>query len=87
VFVETLDRVLKAMAPNAVMVPRLTTGMTDSRFLRALGAEAYGFIPMHPETPLKEIAPGVHGDNEKVNIKSLSFATEFLLRVATETLS
>jgi len=86
-FCETLERVLKAMAPNAVMVSRLSTGMTDSRFLRALGAEAYGFIPMHPETSLKEIAPGVHGDNEKVNVKSLRFATEFLLRAAKETLS
>lgn len=85
-FCESLERILREMAPNAELVPRLCTGMTDSRFFRALGAEAYGFIPMHPETPLREVSQGVHGDNEKVNIKSLAFTTEYLLRVANETL-
>jgi acetylornithine deacetylase/succinyl-diaminopimelate desuccinylase-like protein len=61
------------------VVAQLNTGMTDSRFFRQMGAEAYGFIPGCPTQDIREILPGVHGDNEKIGVPSIEFATRFLM--------
>jgi len=47
-----------------------------------MGAEAYGFISSSPTQNIKEILPGIHGDNEKIDIPSIEFATRFLLEVS-----
>ena len=31
---------------DAIVAPKMTTGGTDSRFLRVKGVPAYGFVPM-----------------------------------------
>jgi acetylornithine deacetylase/succinyl-diaminopimelate desuccinylase-like protein len=85
-FIDTLSQILKRHAGEVTIVSQLNTGMTDSLFFRQLGAEAYGFIPTAPTQDFKEILPGVHGNNEKIDIPSIEFATKYLLDVTQEVL-
>jgi acetylornithine deacetylase/succinyl-diaminopimelate desuccinylase-like protein len=66
------------MAPNAAVVPMMSSGSTDGAELRAAGIPTYGILPM----PLDEVDElRMHGDNERVPIASLGWATEYLYRV------
>ena len=65
-------------------VPAVTVGFTDSRFLRPLGAEVYGFNPHHPNAdPMRS---GVHGNNEYLEVSSLLLRTKNALALACLTL-
>lgn len=81
-FLDILTEILRKHAGEVNAIAQLNTGMTDSRFFRQMGAEAYGFIPSSPTQNIKEILPGIHGDNEKIDIPSIEFATRFLLEVS-----
>jgi acetylornithine deacetylase/succinyl-diaminopimelate desuccinylase-like protein len=62
------------------LVPALTVGFTDSRFVRPLGAEVYGFSPHHPTAePLRS---GVHGNNEFMEVESLLLRTKFAIALS-----
>ena len=54
---------------DARVVPWMTTGGTDSRFLREHGVPSYGFVPiiLAPEEMER-----VHGDNERLSIENLN---------------
>jgi acetylornithine deacetylase/succinyl-diaminopimelate desuccinylase-like protein len=66
------------------LVPALTIGFTDSRFVRPLGTQVYGFSPHHPTAdPLRS---GVHGNNEFMEVESLLLRTKFSLALAYMTL-
>ena len=64
---KTIKATLKKMYPNAYIIPRVTTGFTDSHFTRDLGIQSYGFNPII--IPLKEFRR-IHGNNERINIKA-----------------
>jgi acetylornithine deacetylase/succinyl-diaminopimelate desuccinylase-like protein len=66
------------------VIPSLTVGFTDSRFLRPLGTQVYGFAPHHPEAERNRT--GVHGNNEFMEIDSLLLRTKWALALAIETL-
>jgi acetylornithine deacetylase/succinyl-diaminopimelate desuccinylase-like protein len=66
-------------------IPSLTVGFTDSRFLRPLGTQVYGFAPHHPNA--ERLRTGVHGNNEFMEIDSLLLRTEFALALAIRTLN
>ena len=54
---------------NIQYVPAISTGFTDSRFLRPTGTITYGFSGSHPDDdPMLSF---IHGTNESVGIKSL----------------
>jgi acetylornithine deacetylase/succinyl-diaminopimelate desuccinylase-like protein len=59
------------------MIPSLTVGFTDSRFLRPLGTPVYGFSPHHPSA--EPMRTGVHGNNEFMEVESLLLRTKFAL--------
>jgi acetylornithine deacetylase/succinyl-diaminopimelate desuccinylase-like protein len=86
-FYDVIEATMKELAPGCSVLPRLSTGMSDSRFWRALGSIVYGCVPMSPDITLADVLPGVHGVNERMNTKSLGFATQFLCDVATRVLS
>lgn len=67
------------------VIPSLTVGFTDSRFVRPLGAEVYGFAPHHPDA--ERSRSGVHGNNEFMEIDSLLLRTKFAIALALETLA
>jgi len=68
---------------NAI-VPALTVGFTDSRFIRPLGAQVYGFNPHHPNSDPNR--SGVHGNNEYLEIETLLLRTKNAVALACLTL-
>lgn len=74
--------VLRDHDPEAVLVPTLSAGFTDSHFLRqAFGTVAYGFWPLR-HTPADVVADGVHNRDERLHVDDLGYAVAFHLDVA-----
>ena len=74
----TMETAAKTMAPDAVVLPFMSTGATDGAALRAAGIPTYGILPM----PLpNEDELRMHGDNERVPLPALGWAAEYLYRV------
>ncbi len=63
-----LEEVTRTHFPDATVVPSVTTGFTDSHFLRDLGIVAYGYSPF--AIPLEDRA-GVHGNDERLSIENI----------------
>jgi acetylornithine deacetylase/succinyl-diaminopimelate desuccinylase-like protein len=65
----TLDAVHKQMFPGTPILPSMSTGATDMRYLRAKGVQSYGIGPVVDE----EDATGhaMHSDNERIRETSL----------------
>lgn len=78
-FFEAIASVLKEMVPEAVTVPYMSIGATDSRKLRYRGMKAYGLVPMPMEF---EDKVRMHGNDERVKLSSIGFGVEFLYRLA-----
>ena len=70
---------------NAVLIPSISTGFTDSHFFRDVGIVSYGFAPF---LYLEGEATGVHGNNERISIENLrrgtKIMTDFLFEFATD---
>jgi acetylornithine deacetylase/succinyl-diaminopimelate desuccinylase-like protein len=73
-----MESAATAMAPGVVVMPFLSTGATDGAELRERGIPTYGILPMPLEN---EDELRMHGDNERVPVASLGWATEYLYRV------
>jgi len=88
-FVSAIEKALKYVDPEGVVVPFMISGGTDSRFFREKGVQAIGFQPIPPGSmSLKEIAKLVHGINERIPIDTLVFGAKFfyaLSKVSLET--
>jgi acetylornithine deacetylase/succinyl-diaminopimelate desuccinylase-like protein len=63
------------VAPDAVVVPSLTTGTTDVRAFRKRGATGYGWVPL-VLTP--ELLATIHGHDERVEVKGFERAVELM---------
>lgn len=74
----TINGVIKESMEDAVVVPSMTVGATDNRFLRERGVPAYGFIPclLSPEE-----AAGFHGNNEFLTVENLNMGCELMYAV------
>jgi acetylornithine deacetylase/succinyl-diaminopimelate desuccinylase-like protein len=76
---DALERAQKQVAPEAITLPVMTTGATDSSFLRAKGVQAYGIaVPKTQEESLS-----VHGNDERIEIKELGVFVRFLYSAVT----
>jgi acetylornithine deacetylase/succinyl-diaminopimelate desuccinylase-like protein len=65
---DAMSKVVARDFKDAALVPWMTAGGTDSRFIRAKGVPAYGFVPIVLDSG--EFAR-VHGDNERLSVKNL----------------
>lgn len=75
---QSMEKAAGEMAPDAVVVPFMSTGATDGAVLRARGIPTYGILPF----PLiMEDELRMHGDNERVPLGALGWGTEYLYRV------
>ena len=74
----TINDVVKEAMEDAIVVPGMTIGGTDNRFLRAMGIPAYGFIPclLSPEE-----RRGFHGNNEFLTIENLNMGCELMYEI------
>ncbi|HEX5726699.1 MAG TPA: M20/M25/M40 family metallo-hydrolase [Longimicrobiaceae bacterium] len=73
-----MEGAAQAMAPGVVVLPFMSTGATDGAVLRAAGIPTYGILPM--PLPMEDELR-MHGDNERVPVAALGWATEYLYRV------
>ncbi|MBD3227476.1 MAG: M20/M25/M40 family metallo-hydrolase [Candidatus Lokiarchaeota archaeon] len=69
--------------PGAILVPFLVPGNSDSKEFKYLDIPTYGFSPMQedPDMPIEEALTLAHGKNERISIKNLLLATEFIYRL------
>jgi len=65
------------MWPGVPVIPTMSSGATDSRFLRNIGMPAYGVSGLFTDP----VNNGVHGLNEQVGAKELYDSKEFLYRL------
>jgi acetylornithine deacetylase/succinyl-diaminopimelate desuccinylase-like protein len=75
---QAMEAAARTMAPNATVIPFMSTGATDGAVLRAANIPTYGILPM--PLPLEDELR-MHGDNERVPVPALGWATEYLYRV------
>ena len=78
-FFLSLSETLQALGPKGPIMPYLTPGATDSRFFRAAGMKAYGFLPMLLDDG--ELSR-IHGVDERLSLANLGWG----IRVVYETL-
>lgn len=67
-------------------LPMLSTGATDSRFLRQAGFLCYGAEVLAPDFP-PELRTTIHGADERIDINSLHCFTSFFFHLAQQYLS
>jgi acetylornithine deacetylase/succinyl-diaminopimelate desuccinylase-like protein len=63
--------------PGVPVIPAMSTGATDGRFMLAAGIPTYGLSGMFADPD----GSGVHGLNERIRVRSLYEGREFLYRV------
>ena len=83
---DSLHRAIAKPFPSAALVPRFTTGFTDARVFRDLGAVAYGAGLFSPELNAADYGSRFHGHNERIDIESLRLTTQLWLDVVTDLL-
>lgn len=79
-----MEQAAHTMAPQATVLPFMSTGATDGAALRAIGIPTYGILPM--PLPMEDELR-MHGDNERVPVAALGWATEYLYRVLLQVAS
>ena len=69
---DALAEWVEELEPGALLVPDLSTGFTDSHFLReAFGTIAYGFFPLRHTAP--ELLDTVHAPDERIDVRDLDW--------------
>lgn len=75
-----LEAAQKTYIPKAITVPMMTTGATDSAFLRAKGVNAYGLRV--PRTFAENT--GVHGNDERIELKYVALYQQIVEQAVRE---
>jgi acetylornithine deacetylase/succinyl-diaminopimelate desuccinylase-like protein len=73
-----IQEVVGEAMEDATVLPAMTVGGTDNRFLRERGIPAYGFVPVLLSA---EEAAGFHGNNEKLSIDNFNLGCELTYEV------
>jgi acetylornithine deacetylase/succinyl-diaminopimelate desuccinylase-like protein len=76
---DALEQAQKEVAPDAITLPVMTTGATDSSFLRTKGVQAYGIGV--PKT--EEESRTVHGNDERIEVEQLGVFVRYLFSAVT----
>jgi len=74
----TIGRAVRSVEPDAIVIPGLTIGGTDSRHYGQIADDAYRFNPMVVTT---EDTAGFHGTNERISIENLVRGTRIYARL------
>jgi acetylornithine deacetylase/succinyl-diaminopimelate desuccinylase-like protein len=85
-FYRAIERALREELAGIETIPILLTGATDSRFLRELGATAYGLCPLSTKITMNDRVRLVHGDDERIDPESLELGVRVFARIAAELL-
>ena len=76
-----IERVMAERFPGVETVPTISTGFTDSHYLRERGIASYGFAPFI--IPLADIG-GYHGNNERISVENIDRGVDILLEIVTQ---
>jgi len=79
--VKAVEKLLSVKAPEAVLVPVMLTGATDSRFFREIGIPCYGIHPC--PSGLAELRT-IHNHNERVRVSSVEWGVRWLYDLVIE---
>ena len=72
---QAIQRAVALSFENAILIPSVSTGFTDSHFFRDVDIVSYGFGPfLFPP----DESNGVHGNNERISIENLERGTRIL---------
>jgi acetylornithine deacetylase/succinyl-diaminopimelate desuccinylase-like protein len=80
-FYRALAHTLHRREPASLITPYLTPGATDSRFFRAAGMKAYGFMPMLLNS--RELGR-IHSIDERVSIENLRWGMQVVFETLIE---
>jgi acetylornithine deacetylase/succinyl-diaminopimelate desuccinylase-like protein len=80
-YYELIESVLKEAVGDVVCLPCISSGATDSRFLRRMGMPSYGLSPMTRDFD-PTLMGTMHGKNERIDIESLKVNSRFLIELA-----
>jgi acetylornithine deacetylase/succinyl-diaminopimelate desuccinylase-like protein len=70
--------------PGARLLPMVSTGFTDSHFVRqSFGTAAYGLWPCR-HTPSEVLSSGIHNRDERLHVDDLAYGLDFTLHVCRE---
>ena len=69
-----LGRTIRAHFPDAVVVPVVSPGATDSRHFGGIAGQIFRFLPVHLSS---EDLASVHGVNEQISAAALTRAYAF----------
>jgi len=84
---ESLSRITQQWYPGSETVPFLTVGATDSRFFRREDRVAYGFGLFSENLTFEDFGKMFHGDDERIDTRSLGLSTELWEAVAQDLLT
>ena len=74
-----LENAQKEVAPDVITLPIMTTGATDSAFLRTKGVQAYGISV--PKT--EEESRTVHGNDENIEVNQVGLFVRYIFSAVT----
>ena len=74
-FFEVLSEEIKMLQPNAVVVPFMTIGGTDSQFFQAKGVDCYGLLPVLVE---EADIQTLHGIDERISIENFMLGNKIV---------
>ena len=70
-----MESALASLDPRIVAVPYLSTGATESAYLRSHGIQCFGMLPF----PLSDDDESrMHGDDERLSLEAFRFGQDFL---------
>jgi acetylornithine deacetylase/succinyl-diaminopimelate desuccinylase-like protein len=78
-----IEKVAHAMFPRAAVAASMSTGATDSRFLRGAGVLAYGVSAAPTSIDEGRAGHGAHGPDERRPVKWLGPAANYLRSIVT----
>jgi carboxypeptidase PM20D1 len=76
-----MERLANRYFPNAVFLPSISTGYTDSRCFRKLGTDCYGWIPglFEPDDLAR-----IHGKDERIRVVDLVLGIRVVFEMIRE---
>jgi acetylornithine deacetylase/succinyl-diaminopimelate desuccinylase-like protein len=86
--VELLTGVLRRHEPEVdKLLPFITPGSNDGKYLRSLGCDVVGFAPLAKNQTFTDIMPLIHGVDERISLESIEFCALVLRDVCIEYLT
>lgn len=82
--IRTVEAVVREQMEDAIVLPMVCVGFTDSRVFRQLGVPAYGFSPTLAS---EEERRTIHGHDERIPIEGLRMGMQIMLEVVRRMLA